>query len=93
LEGSRIFDDSKAAIGSARLASGADIGYSSRFLLLSQHFHAGVNEWLTIRNSSREFFKWLLISRYRAHSGSGGIATRPAVDEGHKRQYRGGGGF
>ena len=30
--------------------------YTSQFLLLVQHFHAGVNEWLMIRNShSRDF--------------------------------------
>jgi hypothetical protein len=69
------------------------MGYSSRFLFLSQQFHAGVNEWLTIRNSSHEFFKWLLIGRYGDRHGSGGIATQAGRDEGDKRQYRGDAGF
>ena len=30
--------------------------YSFQFLVLVQHFHAGVNDWLTIRNSPRGFF-------------------------------------
>jgi hypothetical protein len=30
--------------------------YSFQFLVLVQHFHAGVNDRLTIRNSHREFF-------------------------------------
>ena len=31
--------------------------YTSQFLVLGQHFHAGVNEWLMIRNSHLEFFR------------------------------------
>jgi hypothetical protein len=53
--------------------------FFSRFLVLGQHVHAGVNEWLTIRNLDRDFFRWLRISR--------GEDRRSAV---HKRQYRGG---
>src|SRR6266851_7369945 len=54
-----IFDGSSAPIGSAMWATGADIG---RFLFSfscsrSQHVHAGVNEWLTIRKSHRVVLK------------------------------------
>jgi len=38
-------------------------GDSSHFLVLGQHFHAGVNDWLTIRNCGREFFTEWPISR------------------------------
>ena len=62
-----------------RSARGADIGsYSSQFLVLGQHFHAGVNEWLTIRNSAREIFRWLLICRCDVRHGSGGSQPGPA---------------
>ena len=53
--------------------------YSSPFLLLVQHFHAGVNEWLTIRNSPREFFEGLLISRCDVRHGSWGRRDRNLV--------------
>ena len=46
--------------------------YTSQFLFLAHQFHAGVNEWLTIRNSVRGFFKWLPICRYDTGNGSGG---------------------
>src|ERR1700761_106610 len=70
-----IFEGSKAASetsdGSVRAASGADIGsYSFQPFVLGQHFHAGVNEWLMIRNRYREFFRWLPISRDRVSRGS-----------------------
>jgi hypothetical protein len=59
-----IFEGSKAPIGSASSTNGADIGsYSFQLFVLGQHFHAGVNEWLTIRHSLPEFFKWLLFGR------------------------------
>src|ERR1700680_5067119 len=51
-----IFVGASAPTGSASLGIGADIGTSSQFLVPDQHFHAGVNEWLTIRNSDRGFF-------------------------------------
>src|ERR1700744_234208 len=67
LEGSKA--TSETSDGSGRAASGADIGsYSFQLLyrlVLGQQFHAGVNEWLMIRNSHREFFRWLPISRDR----------------------------
>jgi hypothetical protein len=66
-----ILDGSSAPIGSANLARGADMGTSSQFPVLDQHFHAGVNEWLRIRNLHRVFFKWLLISRCDDGHGSG----------------------
>jgi hypothetical protein len=37
--------------------------YASHFLVLGQHFHAGVNDWLTIRNCDREFFRQWPIGR------------------------------
>src|SRR5436190_943007 len=33
---------------------------------LGQHFHAGVNEWLTIRNRGFDIFKWLPVCRFSA---------------------------
>ena len=44
--------------------------YTSQFLLLVQHFHAGVNEWLMIRNSRLEIFRWLPIGRCDDRHGS-----------------------
>jgi hypothetical protein len=44
--------------------------YTSHFLVLVEQFHAGVNEWLTIRNFAREFFKWLPIGRCDIRHGS-----------------------
>jgi hypothetical protein len=55
---------------------------SSRFFLLAQHFHAGVNEWLMIRNSQWEILKWLLICRDEFRGGSEesqGSQPRPAA--------------
>jgi len=55
--------------------------------VLGQHSTPGVNEWLMIRNSFPEFFRWLPIGRFYSRLGSG---DRPAGgDESHKRQYRG----
>jgi hypothetical protein len=54
----------------------------SHFLVLGQHVHAGVNEWLTIRNLHRVLFKRLRICRYDARRGSGesqGSQPRPAA--------------
>jgi len=96
-----IADDGQGMRGrlAARWLKGADgvdgLGtrgrhtYTSQFLVLVQHFHAGVNEWLTIRNSGLEIFRWLLISRCDCCHGSGysNPAGRDAV---HKRRYRGG---
>src|SRR6266576_255524 len=42
---------------------GADIVSLLNFFIPDQHFHAGVNEWLMIRNSHSEIFRWLLFSR------------------------------
>ena len=36
----------------------------SQFLVLGQHVGADVNEWLMIRNSHPEFFRWLPIGRF-----------------------------
>jgi hypothetical protein len=58
-----------AAISSATLAADADIGTVLVFLLV-QHFHAGVNEWLTIRNLHADIFKWLPIGRCDFGHGS-----------------------
>ena len=49
-------EGSRAAIGSASFSGRADIGTTSHFLVLGQHFHAGVNEWLTIRNLRSRVF-------------------------------------
>jgi hypothetical protein len=66
--------------------------FFSHFLVLGQHVHAGVNEWLTIRNRRREIFKRLLICRGGFRRGSGGIAgvaTSSGAGAAHKRQYQG----
>jgi hypothetical protein len=57
--------------------------FSVQFLVLGQHLPAGVNEWLTIRNLDREFFKSLLICRDGDHPGSGGRRGRNLV----RRRY------
>src|SRR5260221_8183390 len=71
-----IFDGSRAPIGSATLSVGADIG-TLLFLVLVQHFHAGVNEWLTIRYSPAGFLNGsrLVAVNIRHGSGGAGIAT------------------
>jgi hypothetical protein len=48
------------------------------FFFSSQHFHAGVNEWLMIRNLRRVFFRWLPIGRCDLRHGSGMSQPRPA---------------
>ena len=63
--------------------------YSSRFLLLVQHFHAGVNEWLTIRNLRSDIFKWLLIGRCDVRHGSCASQHGSAGGGARKRQDRG----
>jgi hypothetical protein len=66
--------------------------FFSHFLVLGQHVHAGVNEWLTIRNRRRDFFRWLLICRYDDFPGSEesqGFATSSGAGAAHKRQYQG----
>jgi hypothetical protein len=45
----------------------------------SQHFHAGVNEWLTDRHRKGVFFRWLPIGRYELGHGSEGSQPRPAA--------------
>ena len=71
---------SRAAIGSAGLGGRGRHWYTSLFLIsFAQHFHAGVNEWLTIRNLVRVFFRWLLIGRCDVRHGSG-IRNRAAGD-------------
>jgi hypothetical protein len=52
--------------------------FFSHFLVLDQHVHAGVNEWLTIRNLDRDFFRWLPVCRCERRTGSGN-PTRPGV--------------
>src|SRR4029077_3048256 len=49
------------------------------FLVKVQHFHAGVNEWLMIRNLHSEIFRWLPISRCERWHGSRLIAIGPGV--------------
>src|SRR5260221_11349372 len=84
-----ILEGSSAPTGAADLGIGADIATtSSQFLGLGQHVHAGVNEWLTIRNSHREIFRWLLFSRCDGCHGSG-VSQSSRRDGVHKRQYRG----
>src|SRR5882757_5001817 len=57
---------------STALVLGADIVTSHfQFFIPDQHFHAGVNEWLMIRNLRSEIFRWLLISRCQWRPGSG----------------------
>jgi hypothetical protein len=51
---------------------GADITHSSHFLVLVQQSMPDVNEWLTIRNLGRDFFKWLPIGRCDVRHGSRG---------------------
>src|SRR5450830_1191479 len=83
-----ILDGSSAPVGSTMLEAKADIATSSQFLFLGQHFHAGVNGWLTIRNLVRGFFNWLRICRCDTGHGSG-YRSPVRRDEGQKRQYRG----
>src|SRR5712672_668486 len=64
---------------SAALALGADIITLLGFLFWAgQHFHAGVNEWLTIRNSGFDSFRWLPICRL-PFIPVRGAATGPGV--------------
>jgi hypothetical protein len=58
------------ADASTVLVPGADIACTSQFLFLIQHGDAGVNEWLMIRNSHSEIFKWLPIGRVDDCHGS-----------------------
>jgi hypothetical protein len=44
----------------------------------SQHFHAGVNEWLMDRHRKGVFFRWLPIGRCDLGHGSVGSQPRPA---------------
>src|ERR1700690_3806550 len=89
-----ISEGSSAPIGSAGLDRGADIaGSSSQFLVLGQHFHAGVNEWLTSGNSGRDIFRWLLICRGDISRGSAEWLPGTRRVAGHKRRYRGGPDF
>jgi hypothetical protein len=44
----------------------------------SQHFHAGVNEWLMDRHRKGAFFRWLPIGRCDLDHGSEGSQPRPA---------------
>src|ERR1700738_1949432 len=81
-----IFDGSGAPPGSANLGKGADIGISSQFLVPDQHFHAGVNERLTIRNSNRGFFigsGWSVWRRSRVR----GVGSRPGCGGGGRGAY------
>jgi hypothetical protein len=45
----------------------------------SQHFHAGVNEWLMDRHRKGVFFTWLPIGRCDLDHGSEGSQPRPAA--------------
>jgi hypothetical protein len=45
----------------------------------SQHFHAGVNEWLMDRHRKGVFFRWLPIGRCDLARGSEGSQLRPAA--------------
>jgi len=62
--------------------------YSFQFLVLVQHFHAGVNEWLTIRNSLGGFFNccWLVVVTSVTVQG---FATRSGSDAASEGQYQG----
>jgi hypothetical protein len=44
---------------------------TSKFLVLGQHFTAGVNDWLTIRNRHLDISRWLPICRFQPLRGSG----------------------
>src|SRR5664279_5646243 len=66
-----ILDGSRAAVGSASLSAGADIGTLLILLFWAQQSMPRVNGWLTIGNSGRYFFKWLPIGRDGARNGSG----------------------
>src|SRR6516225_12134270 len=62
---------SRALLASANPDFTADIvALSLQFLVLGQHVDAGVNEWLMIRNSQSEFFRWLPIGRIYSRPGS-----------------------
>src|SRR5712671_5238852 len=86
-----IFDGSSAAVGSASLGMGADIGTVLGFFFWVSISMPRVNEWLTIGNLDREFFKGLPIGRDGARNGSGrGGGDRRCGS--HKRQNRGSSG-
>src|SRR6266404_3143640 len=58
-----ILDGSSAAVGSASLGMGADIGTVLGFFFWVSISMPRVNEWLTIGNLGRDFLKWLPIGR------------------------------
>ena len=62
--------------------------YTSHFLVLVQHFHAGVNEWLTIQNRVASFLDSCQLVAVTSVMVRG-IATGPRRDGRDKRQYRG----
>jgi hypothetical protein len=59
----------------------------------SQHFHAGVNEWLMDRHRKGVFFRWLPIGRCDLGHGSEGVATSSGNGGARKRQKQGGDPF
>src|SRR5258708_1021756 len=67
-----IFDGSGAPVGSAMGATGADIGsfLFSFSCSRSQHVHAGLIEWFTIRQLHRVGFKGLRLCRCDIRHGS-----------------------
>src|SRR5437899_10672578 len=71
-----IFDGSRAPIGSAMGAAGADIGsfLFSFSCSRGQHVHAGVNEWLTTRKLHRVVFR-----------GCGFVAVTSVTVQGNRR--------
>src|SRR4051812_34651954 len=68
---------------SAALVLGADIVGLLNSLVLGHLVHAGVNEWLTIRNRRFDILRWLPICRFLPLPGSAGR------DAGHTRRKRG----
>jgi hypothetical protein len=75
------------SLAAGRLQGDHDIGRldtrgrhseTSQFLISVQHFHAGVNEWLPIRNRRFDICRWLPIGRCDSHHGSRLLADRTA---------------
>src|SRR3954447_19419627 len=70
---------------SAALVLGADIVRLLNSLVLGHLVHAGVSEWLTIRNRRFDILRWLPICRF-CHD-----RVRAGRDAGHTRRKRGSG--
>ncbi|MGA7995040.1 MAG: hypothetical protein WCA28_09020, partial [Bradyrhizobium sp.] len=66
-----ILEGSSPAIGSGNFRAAADIGWDYFSVLLQASISTpDVNEWLTIRNLLRGFFKWWPICRRDSRESS-----------------------